>query len=314
VDCIAQLTVREGKAALVELKSLLKSSIKVRMEILSAIRIVFSLRKSEVVDPLDKRMEEFDKALGELIPDFLSLMHDDEDLNVRRICLAAFNSCLHNRPDLLKVSMSGLLESLYNETNVRQDLIRIVDMGPFKHKVDDGLETRKAAYECLYSLIDVSSVYMSIDQLKFFKMVVQGLSDPSQEIQLMCHLIMIKLCHSYHSSKFTAYKKKIATFFVNVEAQEKLVKPLKEILTTKLKDSAVKQDIEKHTEMVRSAIRVLVLVSVEFLGMKIVNNGKFIVISKQKNTFPAVEAYLNELCDNNSLNSYLRTILEEESV
>lgn len=37
---------------------------------------------------------------------------------------------------------------------VQKELIREVEMGPFKHTVDDGLDIRKAAFECMYTLLD----------------------------------------------------------------------------------------------------------------------------------------------------------------
>ena len=43
--------------------------------------------------------------------------------------------------------MPSLLQALYEETKVKQELVREVEMGPFKHVVDDGLDLRKAAFE-----------------------------------------------------------------------------------------------------------------------------------------------------------------------
>jgi cullin-associated NEDD8-dissociated protein 1 len=38
---------------------------------------------------------------------------------------------------------------------VNPDLIRTVQMGPWTHKVDDGLDARKTAWETLYTLVSI---------------------------------------------------------------------------------------------------------------------------------------------------------------
>ena len=48
-------------------------------------------------------------------------------------------------------------------------------MGPFKHSVDDGLDLRKAAFECMYTLLD--TLYSKLDMLNFVKYVQNGLKD-----------------------------------------------------------------------------------------------------------------------------------------
>lgn len=42
----------------------------------------------------------------------------------------------HNKPILIRDLLKELLPKLYNETRVRPELIREVEMGPFKHTVD----------------------------------------------------------------------------------------------------------------------------------------------------------------------------------
>lgn len=48
-------------------------------------------------------------------------------------------------------------------------------MGPFKHTVDDGLDIRKAAFECMYTLLD--SCLDRLDIFEFLNHVEDGLKD-----------------------------------------------------------------------------------------------------------------------------------------
>lgn len=48
-------------------------------------------------------------------------------------------------------------------------------MGPFKHTVDDGLDVRKAAFECMYSLLE--SCLGQLDICEFLNHVEDGLKD-----------------------------------------------------------------------------------------------------------------------------------------
>lgn len=144
--------------------------------------------------------------------DFLRTLQDP-DLNVRRVSLALFNSAAHNKPSLIRDLLNTVLPSLYNETKVRRELIREVtglgwvphgdsqqpakprrsccpvcslvtavlfvlaqvEMGPFKHTVDDGLDVRKAAFECMYTLLE--SCLDRLDIYDYLNHVEDGLKD-----------------------------------------------------------------------------------------------------------------------------------------
>lgn len=57
-------------------------------------------------------------------------------------------------------------------------------MGPFKHTVDDGLDIRKAAFECMYTLLD--SCLDRLDIFEFLNHVEDGLKD-HYDIKVSCH-------------------------------------------------------------------------------------------------------------------------------
>ena len=67
------------------------------------------------------------------------------------------------------------MPQLYNETQKRKELIREVEMGPFKHEVDDGLDLRKAAFECMYTLLE--KCIDRLDIFEFLSHVQDGLKD-----------------------------------------------------------------------------------------------------------------------------------------
>lgn len=82
--------------------------------------------------------------------------------DVRRLSLSALNAAARNKPQLIREHLEALLPHLYEQTIVNAGLIRTVQMGPWQHKVDDGLEARKAAYETMYTLVRnfiISSFY-----------------------------------------------------------------------------------------------------------------------------------------------------------
>lgn len=86
--------------------------------------------------------------------------------NVRRLALSALNAAAKTKPHLIREHLGTLLPELYKETIIKPELIRTVQMGPWQHKVDDGLEARKTAYETLYTLVRpfvrVSAQYLSL--------------------------------------------------------------------------------------------------------------------------------------------------------
>ncbi|XP_070701638.1 cullin-associated NEDD8-dissociated protein 2 [Pempheris klunzingeri] len=178
-----------------------------------------------------------DPLLRDCIGDFLRTLQD-EDINVRRVALVMFNSVAHNKPSLIRGLLATVLPHLYRETQIRKDLIREVEMGPFKHTVDDGLDVRKAAFECMYTLLD--SCLDGLDVLQFLDHVEEGLKD-HYDIRMLTFLMLARLVSLCPAAV--------------LHRLDRLIEPLRATCTTKVKAGSVKQEFEKQEELRRSAMR-----------------------------------------------------------
>lgn len=89
--------------------------------------------------------EAFDEILKPTLIKMLTTMLTDLNLENRRLALGALNSATHSKPDILLPHLAHLLPLVLKESKLKPELVRLVQMGPFKHRVDDGLEVRKVS-------------------------------------------------------------------------------------------------------------------------------------------------------------------------
>ena len=91
--------------------------------------------------------ESTDDVLRYRVVQMLTYMLNDSDLANRRLGLGALNSATQHLSGLVLPHIPVLLPYVIQESKIKPELIREVQMGPFKHKVDDGLEVRKVGYQ-----------------------------------------------------------------------------------------------------------------------------------------------------------------------
>uniref|UniRef100_A0A8B9BWE2 Cullin associated and neddylation dissociated 2 (putative) n=1 Tax=Anser brachyrhynchus TaxID=132585 RepID=A0A8B9BWE2_9AVES len=226
-ECLGKLTLVNPSELLPRLKKQLSSgSPHARSTVVTAVKFTIADQPQPI-----------DALLKSCIGDFLKTL-EDSDLNVRRVALAMFNSAAHNKPSLIRELLNAVLPSLYSETKVRRELIREVEMGPFKHTVDDGLDVRKAAFECMYTLLE--SCLDRLDIYEYLNHVEDGLKD-HYDIRMLTFIMLARL----------------STLCPNAVLQrlERLIEPLRATCSTKVKAGSVKQEFEKQDELKRSAMR-----------------------------------------------------------
>ncbi|KAJ4990132.1 TATA-binding protein interacting [Stagonosporopsis vannaccii] len=236
-ECVGRLTIIDPKTYLPQLQGFLNDrKAAVRGMVISALR--YTLADTD---------EAYDEYLRPIVVPMLVQMLNEEDLDNRRLALTTFNSAMHNKPEIILPALDQLLPLAMKETHPKPELIRVVQMGPFKHNVDDGLEIRKSAYETLYALLETAFARLGpIEVSDCFERIVAGIAD-EHDIRILCNLMLTKLMF-------------IAPDQVHSRL-EAIASNFRAVLIVKPKDNAVKQEIEKIQEGGKGVLRVTVLLN-----------------------------------------------------
>ncbi len=118
----------------------------------------------------------------------LLVLMQDKDLNVKRNALESINAIVHSQPSAVKNDLEKLHKFTFAETIVKPELITEVDLGPFKHKVDEGTPIRKAAYMLLDTIVE--KIPEKADCNNIIEVVIKGLDDTAEECMILClHVI-----------------------------------------------------------------------------------------------------------------------------
>lgn len=229
-ECIGRLALIDPPTYIPELqRSLEDSKASIRGTVISAFR--FTLADSS---------SSYNLLLAKTIAPMLKMMLGDSDINNRRLAVTTLNAAIHNKPELVLADLGQLLPIVLADSYVKPELIKTISIGPFKHKEDSGLDLRKSAYATMYALLDTPMTlpYLSIPTI--FDRILDGITD-DHDVRTLCNLMLGRL---------TTINPDETRRRLNALAEK-----FKIVLGQKVKENAVKQEIEKVNEANAGVIR-----------------------------------------------------------
>ncbi|KAI9715801.1 MAG: hypothetical protein M1828_000706 [Chrysothrix sp. TS-e1954] len=227
-ECIALLAMLDPDTYLQAIQDLLNdSAISKRSSAILALRDVFTNTDTS-----------YNKHLRPLSTEVLMSSMRDSAIDNRRSALNTFNAAARNKPELVMPHIQTLFPLVLEQAHEDPSLIREVSMGPFKHKVDDGLEVRKSAYETLYSLLEGSP--SRLDPAALLDRTIAGISDEAS-IRSISFLMILKL--ALIAPELTASR------------LDSMTDRFRQVLGVTLKDTAVRHEHDRANEAKRGVIK-----------------------------------------------------------
>eukprot|EP00397_Hematodinium_sp_SG-2012_P004830 GEMP01004844.1.p1 GENE.GEMP01004844.1~~GEMP01004844.1.p1 ORF type:complete len:1220 (+),score=245.97 GEMP01004844.1:145-3804(+) len=236
-ECLGSLLVIHQAIVLETLLPMMQSSLwQERMVAVSSLRFAAKIPKCSPI------------TLEPLIPHFLHSL-SDEEVGVRKSGLQSVNVMILSPSlrSLLREHTTLLLERCAEDSKPRPNLVREVDLGPFKHKVDDGLPLRKFAYNVTTSLI---AAYPDKFPLRgrFMDFVLQGFQDGEDIQALSCQLLSDLCC---------VKDQKLSVDETLVEKLGDLLDPFDKCVMRAIKQIQAKQQVGRANDTLRLYVRTL---------------------------------------------------------
>ncbi|RVX75107.1 hypothetical protein B0A52_01384 [Exophiala mesophila] len=229
-ECIGRLATIDPNTYIPQLfKSLEDTNATVRGTVISAFRYT-----------LGDVGTSYNTILSKTITPILKTMLSDSDLGNRRLAVTTLNAAIHNKPELIIADIGELLPIVLDDSRIKPELVKVIKIGPFTHHEDSGLDLRKSTYATMYALLDTPSAVPHLPIPKIFDRILDGIPD-DHDIRTLCNLMLGRLST------------------IDPDETRRRLSPLAEkfrvVLGTKIKENAVKQEIEKVNEANAAVIR-----------------------------------------------------------
>lgn len=243
LSCIAVLELSRFDTLIESIDS--TASLSVKYTIVSTIK--FFINYTNVLS----QESGFDKNLTKLL-EKSSLLIFNDNLQLKQTSAQALITSLHNKPTIALPILIQLLSTIMEkELTIRKEYIETIQIGPFKHKIDNALDLRKSIYEMIYTLMTIiennqsnfkkNSLQRNLNYFDILKICIEkGLKDDNDVIQLSS-LIITKVINLKPDLLFSDAE--LLTFF-----KERCLK----IINKKMKETDTKQVLEKQKESVKS--------------------------------------------------------------
>ncbi|KAJ2793926.1 hypothetical protein H4R20_006390 [Coemansia guatemalensis] len=166
---------------------------------------------------------------------------DDPNAEIRRLSLLALQTVIQDKAALVENTLATIAPALYRQTVVDESLVRTIRMGPFTRRVDDGLDARWAAYQCVLAL--VRELPGAVDGSAVVDSVVRGIAD-EQGIRL----VVLQIINESLPVLLADYMAKLDALAESIEKAQGTLLPKK----------AVKQEIDKHNAIMRSTVALMI--------------------------------------------------------
>lgn len=170
---------------------------------------------------------------------FIQLIGDG-DFIVATSALQAVNAIAKSRPSILGPHLNVTQQLIFARLVKDKDLVRVVDLGPFKHEEDFGLDMRKSAFDCMRTFVS-GPLCASLSLNTLVENSIVGLGDHA-DVRSIAQLILA-----------TAAATSAAPQLVDI--MDPIVKALEGTFNEKVKQNAVRQEAERHDDSIRGALR-----------------------------------------------------------
>lgn len=204
----------------------------------------------------------------------------NNSLRFKETGISNLNLFMSKKPNIAISLISKIMPNIMeSEIKANKEYVRTQFIGPYKHKIDDGLNYRKQIFESIYylfktlednkNLVFLCNIKWALYFNKFFDC---GIKD-DQSIASVCLLTVLKL---FEREPYI-FDQDIG----DVDIFDGFINRNRKALSKKIADNAVKQDIEKQNNLVKMIIRFLKKTNI------LVENNKLILSGNQRATWSA---------------------------